>query len=87
MSNKKLVVNSGGVYFIPLFLYEETSAKNFSRYKFGGVGQEFCFFRIIFDHLGSGILIEIFNCVGGIEADMNEIVSFPRLFKPIYISG
>lgn len=47
MSNKKLVVNSGGVYFIPLFLYEETSAKNFSRYKFGGVGQEFCFFRII----------------------------------------
>jgi len=87
MSNKKLVVNSGDVYFIPLFLYEESSTKSFSRYKFGGEEQEFCFFRIIDDHLGAGILIEIFNCVGGIETDMNEILSSQRLFKPIYISG
>ena len=58
MDNKKLVVNSGDVYFIPLFLYEESSTKSFSRYKFGGVQQEFCFFRVIDDHLGSGILIE-----------------------------
>ncbi|OOF13494.1 hypothetical protein BZG79_08090, partial [Salinivibrio sp. MA427] len=87
MKDKKLIVHPGDVYFIPLFLHGESSAKSFSRYKFGGDDQDFCFLRVIDNHLGSGVLIEVFNYVGSIEADVGEIISSERLFEPIYIAG
>ena len=85
--NNKLNVSKGEIYFIPLFLSGEPSSKSFHRYDFNSKNKEFIFFRIIDDQAGSGILIEVFNFVGGVESLEESITLSPRLFDPIYIAG
>lgn len=56
-----MILNSGDVFSIPLFLNDVSAIKNFSRFDFSKEGMEFCFARIIEDRGGSGILMEVFD--------------------------
>lgn len=87
MNKRKLTVKPGDVYFVPLFLSHDISTKSYSRYKFGGEEQRFCFLRIIKDLMGSGLLVEVFNYVGDMESTVESITARERLFDPVLIVG
>ncbi|EKO3629261.1 Imm26 family immunity protein [Vibrio metschnikovii] len=87
MSKKTLTVNAGDIYFVPLFLINDMSNKSYVRYKFGEEGQIFCFLRVIKDLMGSGVLVEVFNYIGGVESSVSSIINSGRMFEPVLIVG
>jgi hypothetical protein len=70
--NKLANVKSGELYAIPLFITEYQDSKSFSKEKFEEPDKQFVFCRIIED-LGGGILIEVFNKIGSLSADIHDI--------------
>jgi len=87
MSKKILTVNAGDIYFVPLFLSHDMSNKSYFRYKFGEEEQVFCFLRIVKDLIGSGILVEVFDYIGGADSSVESIVDSGRMFEPVLIIG
>jgi hypothetical protein len=87
-SRKKLVtVEEGEVYAIPLFVSDEDPSRRFKKADFEGKGQQFAFLRIVTDTGGGGIIVEIFDLVGGLDMPVAEIVQAQRLFRPVAITG
>ena len=84
---KKIDINSGDIFFIPLFLEGDPSTKSYARYNFDKFEQRFCFARIIKDLQGMGILIEVFNIEGGIDTPISKIESSDRLNNPVLVFG
>src|SRR5690554_731367 len=85
--SKTLVINSGDIYAIPLFISEEKDNKSFARIKFQDKGKEFTFCRIIEDLKGGGFIAEVFDLVGSLDEPLSNITDSGRLFPPISISG
>jgi hypothetical protein len=80
-------VSEGEVYAIPLFVSDLPGLKRFTKKELAGEGREFCFMRVISDEKGGGIIIEVFNHVGGLDAPLDKVISAKRLFRPVAISG
>ncbi|MEM9103557.1 MAG: Imm26 family immunity protein [Pseudomonadota bacterium] len=80
-------VKGGEIYFIPLFLGDDYSLKNYAKYNFQKKDLEFCFCRIIASEDGAGILIEIFNHIGPINSTLENIIESERIIEPIYVAG
>jgi hypothetical protein len=85
---KKLIeVSPGEVRAIPLFVSDQSPIIRFSKKDFKDAGADFCFARVISDEGGSGLIIEVFDFVGGLDASIDEIVAAPRLFCPCVITS
>ncbi|MCL1164428.1 immunity 26/phosphotriesterase HocA family protein [Shewanella chilikensis] len=82
-----MILNSGDVFSIPLFLNDVSAIKNFSRFDFSKEGMEFYFARIIEDRGGSGILMEVFDFCSRLDSQVADIISRPRLFDPVAVAG
>ena len=80
-------VEPGEVVAIPLFLTSEPVLTRFRADAFRDRGDEFAFCRVIEDRRGSGIIVEVFDHVGGLGADLADVVAADRLFPPVAISG
>ena len=85
--NKLAQVSKGEIYAIPLFVSDKADNESFAREKFNDKGKNFVFGRIIEDLAGGGILIEIFDLIGAMDQDLNDILTSKRLFDPISVSG
>lgn len=77
----------GEVFAIPLFLTLEPALTRFRANAFKDRGDEFVFCRIIEYSPGSGGKIEVFDHVGGLDADVRDIVATDRLLRPVVITG
>lgn len=77
----------GEVFAIPLFLASEPATTRFRANAFNDRGDEFVFCRAIQHSSGSGSIIEVFDHVGGLGADVAHIVAADRLFRPVVITG
>ena len=88
MARPQLVqVEPGEVVAIPLFLAQEPALTRFRADAFKDRGDEFVFCRLIEQRGGSGIIVEVFDHVGGLGADLADVVAADRLFPPVAISG
>lgn len=88
MARPQLVqVEPGEVVAIPLFLAQEPALTRFRADAFKDRGDEFVFCRLIEQRGGSGIIVEVFDHVGGLGADLADVVAADRLFRPVAITG
>jgi hypothetical protein len=88
MARSPLVqLEPGEVIAIPLFLTSEPPLTRFRAHAFQDRGDEFVFCRVIEDKRGAGIIIEVFDHVGGLGADIAHVVAADRLFRPVAITG
>jgi hypothetical protein len=77
-------VHPGEVYAIPLFLTDVPTLTRFGRRDaFSGRGAEFTYCRAIDDERGSGLLVEVYDLVGPLDADLTTVIAAPRLFRPV----
>ena len=84
---KLVVVEEGEIYAIPLFVADEDPARRFKKADLEGKGKPFAFLRIVTDTGGGGIIVEIFDVVGGLDMPVAEVVQAGRLFRPVSITG
>lgn len=87
-------IKAGNIYAIPLFLPRagingdmKENMVSYSKQSFKDKGKEFAYCRVIKDLGASGILVEVFDIIGGLNIDPKEIISSKRLFNPIPIFG
>lgn len=83
MAKKLVDVTAGEIYAIPLFVSEKSPRTRFYKRDFVGARRSFAFGRVISDEQGGGLIIEVFECVGSVETEIDEIVGAGRLFRPI----
>ncbi|MFM2479669.1 Imm26 family immunity protein [Celerinatantimonas sp. MCCC 1A17872] len=83
---KKILVEPGDIFLIPLFLHHESCIKSFSRFNFDKEGMIFCVGRVIVDAMGAGTIIEVFNRqvtnISSVDISNDE-----RLFEPVVVAG
>jgi hypothetical protein len=87
MAKKLIEVSPGEVHAIPLFVSDKSPTIRFSKKDFKDAGADFCFARVISDEGGSGLIIEVFDFVGGLDSSIDEIVAAQRLFRPCVITS
>ena len=80
-------VQPGEVVAIPLFLTSEPALTRFRTKAFQDRGDEFVFCRVIEQRGGAGIIVEVFDRVGGLGTDIADVTAADRLFRPVAITG
>lgn len=86
-TSKKDQFEPGQLHAVPLFTSDIESNVRFLKRDLLIEGNKFCFIRIISNQGGSGLLIEVFDFVGGLDASVERIESAPRLFNPVAVSS
>ena len=81
--SKKIIVNSGEIFCIPLFMDKEDWKLKVKLSENDLDKDEFAFGRVI--ETSSSVLVEIFGKIGSAKIDMNEIVNSGIMFSPIQI--
>jgi pimeloyl-ACP methyl ester carboxylesterase len=84
---KSVTVVPGEIYAIPLFVSELSALTTFSKRDWDRPDARFAFMRVIEDRVGAGIVIEVLNHVGGLDAAIADVARAKRLFRPVAISG
>lgn len=79
---KKVIVNSGDIFCIPLFMPKD-DWKLKTKLSNDDLDKEFAFGRVI--ETSSSVLVEIFKKIGSANTDINEIINSGIMFSPIQI--
>ncbi|MDU8925701.1 immunity 26/phosphotriesterase HocA family protein [Pasteurellaceae bacterium LIM206] len=87
MSTIKVNLQGGEVFAIPLFLPYGSDNQRFKKSDFIGNDKKFAFCRVISDMQCGGIFIEVFSLVGNLSSEIGDILSSPRLFPPVSVTG
>lgn len=87
MSSIRINVQGGEIFAIPLFLPYGSDNQRFKKADFIGTDKKFVFCRVISDMQGGGIFIEVFSLVGNLSSKIEDILSSPRLFLPVSVTG
>jgi hypothetical protein len=85
--SKLVTLDGGEIFAVPLFLADVPVTKSFATSSFSDRGNEFAFIRVIKDMLGGGFLCEVFRITGSLATEVETIVTAPRLFPPVAVSG
>ena len=79
---KKVIVNSGDIFCIPLFMPKD-DWKLKTKLSNDDLDKEFAFGRVI--ETSSSVLVEIFKKIGSAKTDINEIINSGIMFSPIQL--
>lgn len=79
---KKIFVNSGEIFCIPLFMPKDDWKLKF-KLSNKDLDKDFAFGRVI--ETSSSVLVEIFKKIGSAKTDLNEITNSGIMFSPIQI--
>ena len=80
--SKKIIINSGEIFCIPLFMDKE-DWKLKAKLTDADLDKQFAFGRVI--ETSSSVLVEIFNKIGSAKSDLTEIINSGIMFSPIQI--
>jgi hypothetical protein len=80
-------VTPGEMFAVPLFVSDEPVNKRFGARAFDGRGNEFAYLRVIAETGGAGILVEVFDRVGPVTAELEPVTVADRLFRPVAVAG
>lgn len=83
---KTFEVVEGAVHAIPLFAKGIKDTKRFYKKDFVDCPGDFAYMRIVSNEQGAGIIIEVFDRIGGLDVSVDEIVTSDRLFRPVATS-
>ncbi len=87
MAKKLIEVSPGEVHAIPLFVSDKSPTIRFSTKYFKDAAADFYFARVISDEGASGLIIEVFHFVGGLDSSIDEIVSAQPYDPPMLWRG